>query len=148
MKEVPDETQLSFGNGKFKATSSFVALPKNVPFSGQKIDMPTEDDFQEPLLERLSATPEPDDPARTSKKRKRGAVEQGAKKAAKKAKPKKGNADEDEEIDIENGINKAFAQMDNQLLADYVAQRTRRYESDLSLVELEDKYISGGTDCF
>lgn len=108
--------------------------------------MSTDEELQEPLLERLSASPEPEDSAKTSKKRKRGAVEQGAKKAAKKAKPKKGKTDEDEELDTQNGINKAFAHMDNQLLADYVAQRTRKYESDLSLVELEDKYISGTFD--
>ncbi len=106
--------------------------------------MSIEDDFQEPLLERLSVTPEPDsksaDP--TSKKRKRGVVEQGAKKAAKKTKSKKNAVDEDE-LDIEVGINKAFSHMDNQLLADYIAQRTRKYESDLSSIELEDKHIPG-----
>jgi protein CMS1 len=114
-----------------------------------QIDMSTEDDLQEPLLERLSATPEPDESAKTSKKRKRGTdLEQGAKKAAKKSKRKKGEADGDIELDTDNGINKAFSYMDNQLLADYVAQRTRKYESDLSLVELEDKYIPGAYNCF
>jgi protein CMS1 len=106
--------------------------------------MSIQDDLQEPMLERLSATPEPVDSAKVSKKRKRGVdLEQGAKKAAKKSKSKKGKAEENDEIDTEAGINKAFSHMDNQLLADYVAQRTRKYESDLSLVELEDKYIPG-----
>jgi protein CMS1 len=109
--------------------------------------MSAEDDFQEPLLERLSATPEPNESAKavqTSKKRKRGAdVEQDAKKAAKKTKNKKAKADEGDELDIETGINKAFSHMDNQLLADYVGQRTRKYESELSSVELEDKYLPG-----
>jgi protein CMS1 len=106
--------------------------------------MITKGDLQEPLLERLSATPEPHESAKKSKKRKRGAdPEQGAKKAAKKSRSKKGKSDEDDEIDTEAGINKAFSHMDSQLLADYVAQRTRKYESDLSLVELEDKYIPG-----
>lgn len=106
--------------------------------------MSTEEDLQEPLLERLSATPEPDELVKESKKRKRGAdLEQAAKKAAKKSKSKKGKADEEDEIDTEAGINKAFSHMDNQLLADYVAQRTRKYETELSLVELEDKYIPG-----
>ena len=105
--------------------------------------MSSEEDLQEPLLERLSATPEPNEPGKTSNKRKRGAVERSAKKAAKKPKTKKGKTDQDDEIDTEAGINKAFAQMDNQLLADYVAQRTRKYENDLSPVELEDKYIPG-----
>jgi protein CMS1 len=110
--------------------------------------MSTDEDLREPLLERLSATPEPNDSAKASKKRKRGGIEQGAKKAAKNPKTKKGKTNEDDEIDVEAGINKAFAHMDNQLLADYVAQRTRKYESDLSSVELEDKYLPGKFECF
>ena len=110
--------------------------------------MSTNEDSQEPLLERLSATPEPNDSAKVSKKRKRETVEQSAKKAAKKTKTKKAKNNEDDEIDVEAGINKAFAHMDNQLLADYVAQRTRKYESDLSSVELEDKYLPGKFECF
>jgi len=106
--------------------------------------MSNEGDLQEPLLERLSATPEPEaqNTGSTLKKRKRGVVEQGAKKAAKKTKSKK-NAIEEDELDIDLGINKAFSHMDNQLLADYIAQRTRKYESDLSSIELDDKHIPG-----
>jgi protein CMS1 len=106
--------------------------------------MSIEDNLQEPLLERLSATPEPDPKTLgpTSKKRKRGVVEQGAKKAARKAKSTKNTVDEDE-LDVDIGINRAFSHMDNQLLADYIAQRTRKYESDLSSIELEDKHIPG-----
>jgi protein CMS1 len=48
-----------------------------------------------------------------------------------------------EELDFTAGINRALARMDNQLLADHIAQRTRRFESDLSSVELEDKHIPG-----
>ena len=106
--------------------------------------MSTEEYLQMPLLERLSATPEPGEPAKKSKKRKREAdLEQVAKKAAKKSKSKRSKAGEEDEIDTEAGINKTFSRMDNQLLADYVAQRTRKYETELSLVELEDKYIPG-----
>ncbi|PSS12451.1 hypothetical protein M430DRAFT_106629 [Amorphotheca resinae ATCC 22711] len=108
--------------------------------------MSIEDNLQEPLLERLSASPEPEDPIKTqssAKKRKRGPEQdQSSRKTAKKSKTKKANAVDEDELDIELGINTAFSHMDNQLLADYVAQRTRKYESDLSLVELEDKYIS------
>jgi protein CMS1 len=104
--------------------------------------MSIEDDLQEPLLERLSASPEPESKIAgpTSKKRKRGVV--SADKAAKKSKSKK-NVVEEDELDIDKGINRAFSHMDNQLLADYIAQRTRKYESDLSSIELEDKYIPG-----
>jgi protein CMS1 len=105
--------------------------------------MSIEDDLQEPLVERLSATPEldPNRTSSTSKKRKRGVVDQGTKKPAKKSKSK--NTTEDDELDLDLGINKAFSHMENQLLADYVAQRTRKYESDLSSIELEDKHIPG-----
>ncbi|TAQ83497.1 hypothetical protein B7494_g8186 [Chlorociboria aeruginascens] len=82
----------------------------------------------------------PDLPKDSIKKRKRGVdIEQGPRKSIKKAKNPKKHADDG--IDIEMSINNAFSHMDNQLLADYVAQRTRTYESDLSSVELEDKYI-------
>ena len=102
------------------------------------------DDLQEPLLEKLSGTPESASKGTVSisRKRKRGVIEQGAKKAAKKTKAKK-FAGEEDELDIDAGINRAFSHMDNQLLADYVAQRTRKYESDLSSIELEDKHIPG-----
>ncbi|CZS98229.1 uncharacterized protein RAG0_07032 [Rhynchosporium agropyri] len=103
--------------------------------------MAVTDDLQEPLLERMSSSPEPESTKDSSKKRKRGVVEQGAKKAAKRAKSKKVKTTEEDELDLEAGINKAFSHMDSQLLADYVAQRTRKHESDLSNIELEDKYL-------
>jgi protein CMS1 len=106
--------------------------------------MSTEDDFQEPLIERLSSSPEPDTTS-SSKKRKRGVEEPATKKTTKKRKTKKAKEAQDDELDVEAGINNAFSHMDNQLLADYVAQRTRKYESDLSSIELEDKYIPGAT---
>jgi protein CMS1 len=103
--------------------------------------MSSEDDLQEPLVERLSASPDPKSTKTPSKKRKRGSAED----AGKKTKSKKAKAVEEDELDTEAGINRAFAHMDNQLLADYVAQRTRKYESELSMIELEDKYIPGST---
>lgn len=103
-----------------------------------------EADLQEPLLERLSFSPEPS-ATPSSKKRKRGVEEPATKKIAKKPKTKKAKEAQDDELDIEAGINNAFSHMDNQLLADYIAQRTRKYESDLSSIELEDRYIPGTT---
>ena len=49
-----------------------------------------------------------------------------------------------EHIDVVNGINMAIGGMDSQLLADYFAQSTKRFNSELSLVELEDRYLPGG----
>lgn len=111
--------------------------------------MSIEESLQEPLLGRLSISPEPEPALNStmSSKRKRGAgIEQVAKNAAKKTKKtktKKVYTVDEGELDVAAGINNAFLHMDNQLLADYVAQRTRKYESDLSSVELEDKYIPG-----
>jgi hypothetical protein len=106
------------------------------------------DQSQEPLLERLSVTPEPEQfPSSNlpSKKRKRGPEkEHTSKKAAKRSKRKNERAAEEEKFDIGSGINNAFSHMDSQLMADYIAQRTRKHESDLSAVELEDKYLPGG----
>lgn len=47
------------------------------------------------------------------------------------------------DLDVEAGLNKAFERMDSQLLADHVAQKTTRFATDLSSVELADLYISG-----
>jgi len=105
--------------------------------------MSIEDDLQEPLLERLSGTPEAEVPRSISNKRKRAVTEQASQKVVKKTKSKKAKRVEEDELDIEAGINKAFSHMDNRLLADYVAQRTRKFESDLSSIELEDKYLPG-----
>lgn len=106
----------------------------------------SDSDLQEPRFERLSATPESDSvPLKTSKKRKRSSEkDSGNKKAEGKSNSKKAKAQaEDEDLDLTAGLNNAFSRMNNQLLADYLAQRTRKYESDLSGVELEDKYIAG-----
>ena len=87
----------------------------------------------------LPASPRPakrkrdgDDDAKVSLATKRKA------KKAKKARPA-----QDTDVDIENGTNNALGRMDNRLLADYVAQKTKHFESNLSLVELGDKHIPG-----
>ena len=107
--------------------------------------MPIQEELQEPLLERLSASPEAEDLKAGQKKRKRAADADAptSKRAAKKAKSKKVQADEDDSLDLEAGLNKSFATMDNQLLADYVTRQTRKFESDLTDVELKDKYLPG-----
>ena len=58
-------------------------------------------------------------------------------------KSKNSNSDEDYNLDMDRGLNLAITKLDNRLLADYVAKRTKRFCPDLSLVELEDRYISG-----
>ena len=108
--------------------------------------MSVKDNLEEPLLVRLSATPEPNEASETqhsSKRKRNDEAEQSSKKAAKRQKNKKDTAADDAVLDIKQGINNAFSNMDSLLLADYIAQRTRLYEGDLSAVELEDKYIPG-----
>jgi hypothetical protein len=91
-----------------------------------------------PLFEGFSdsATPEPKAPA----KRKRDVEEKPAAKRRKLKKPK----DVDESaLDTELGVNQAIGYMDARLLADHVAQRTKRFRSELSLVESEDIHVPG-----
>ncbi|KAK7756653.1 Protein cms1 [Diatrype stigma] len=45
-------------------------------------------------------------------------------------------------FDTEAGVNKAIALMDSQLMADHIAQKTSRFGTDLSPIELSDLYIS------
>jgi hypothetical protein len=79
-----------------------------------------------------------------TKKRKRNADSKSfTENGSKVIKSKKRKVAEDGDLDLALGISKAFSQMDNQLMADYVAQKTRKFESELSLIELEDRLISG-----
>jgi len=76
------------------------------------------------------------------KKRKReGHAE--SKAPIRKKKSGKIQRDDDADLDLENGINTAVGRFDSHLLADHVAQRTKRFQPDLSLVELEDRHIPG-----
>lgn len=108
--------------------------------------MSIEDNLEEPLLERLSPTPERNEstkPQSSTKRKRNSDKEKSSDQGVKRAKSKKTKAVDEGELDTELGINNAFSHMDSQLLADYIAQRTRQYEGDLSTVELEDKYIPG-----
>ena len=65
------------------------------------------------------------------------------KKANKANKANKARPDEDQNLDLGLGLNLAIGKLDSRLLADYVAQRTKRFATDLSHVELEDEHIPG-----
>lgn len=94
-----------------------------------------------PLVEPISpsTSPEPQGGA----KRKRDEVPAESKRAAKRRKSKKPKDIADDALDLEAGVNHAIAHMDSQLLADHVAQRTKRFQGDLSLVELDDIRVPG-----
>ncbi|POR38832.1 Protein cms1, partial [Tolypocladium paradoxum] len=52
---------------------------------------------------------------------------------------------EDEALDTELGLNTLFTRMDNQLLADHLAQKITRFGGDLSSVELADLTVSANS---
>ncbi|KAF4338473.1 hypothetical protein FBEOM_7618 [Fusarium beomiforme] len=60
----------------------------------------------------------------------------------KKSKKRKANAPDDELLDTELGLNTLFTKMDNQLLADHLAQKLGRFGTDLSAVEISDMTVS------
>jgi protein CMS1 len=64
-------------------------------------------------------------------------------KPRKKQKKQKKVREDETDLDMEAGLNRAFERMDGQLLADHIAQKTRRFGTELSPVELSDLYISG-----
>ncbi|KAF1992301.1 hypothetical protein K402DRAFT_344489 [Aulographum hederae CBS 113979] len=47
----------------------------------------------------------------------------------------------DEDLDRSAGVNDAIKFMDSALLADHIARRTKRYQPEASLVELEDLHV-------
>lgn len=103
---------------------------------------------QEPLVERLSASSPPMSSLRENTKttkRKRGADKDPSAKVltGQRHTKKVKTVTRTGSLSGDTSINEAIADMDNQLLADYVAQQTRRFEDQLSSVELEDKYLPG-----
>lgn len=62
---------------------------------------------------------------------------------AKKKKKKTKFQQDDEALDMELGLNTLFTRMDNQLLADHLAQKIARFAGELSSVELSDLSVSG-----
>ena len=49
----------------------------------------------------------------------------------------------DQGFDLENGVNTAIGNLDSHLLADYVAQKTKMFDDNLTMVELEERRIPG-----
>jgi len=89
-----------------------------------------------PLIESPSpsGSPEPS----TNKRKRDIDSKPESKRAAKRKRTKKPNDITDDALDTAAGLNHAIAHMDSQLLADHVAQRTKRFQNDLSMMELEE----------
>jgi protein CMS1 len=75
-------------------------------------------------------------------KRKRVVTDESKEKRKSKRKAKR-ITDDNSEFDAENSLNTAIGKMDNALLADYVAQRIRKFGKELTSVELDERYIAG-----
>ena len=79
--------------------------------------------------------------ASKSKSKKRSRDDEGGSR-----KRKKSGFEQDELLfDAEAGVNRALALMNSQLIADHLAQKTSRFGTDLSSIELSDLYISRGS---
>lgn len=80
------------------------------------------------------------------KKRKRDdAATRNAKKSRRNKKP---NDIRDDDLDEELGLNLALGRMEAQILVDYVARRTKKFEPDLSTMELDELYLPGNACSF
>lgn len=83
-------------------------------------------------------------PQTSKRKRAEGGDGEGvARKSLKRKKSKKAKQTDDENLDLHLGLNLAIGKLNSPLLADYVAQRTKRFSPNLSFVELEDLHITG-----
>lgn len=97
-----------------------------------------------PLIEDVSDSDNPT--SKTTEKRKRDNDDDApveSKRAAKRKKAKKPKDVQDQALDEAQGVNHAIAHMDSSLMADHIAQRTKRFKPDLSLVEVEDMHVPG-----
>ncbi|KIW03904.1 uncharacterized protein PV09_04747 [Verruconis gallopava] len=75
-----------------------------------------------------------------AKKRKRN-NDSEARKEKKRRRNKKPNDIHEDDLDEELGVNLAIGRMDGDLMVNYVARRTKKFEPDLSPVELDELYL-------
>lgn len=97
-----------------------------------------------PLIEDISDSDTPATSNATKRKRENDNDNDApteSKRAAKRKKAKKPKDVQDDALDEEKGVNHAIAHMDSSLMADHIAQRTKRFKPDLSLVEAEDLHV-------
>jgi len=95
------------------------------------------------IIEAMTQHPEHEDGFQdnlsSSRKRNRD-VEEVSTKSSKRKKARRKITSE-EIFDEELGVNTTIGQMDSQLLVDYVAKRTKKFEPKISAVEMENRYI-------
>ena len=77
-------------------------------------------------------------------KRKRDQLDVPSEKSVRKIKRKRRKVTkEEDDVDVAHHINSPISKLDPQLLADLLAKQTKRFNPDLSLIELEEKRIPG-----
>lgn len=116
-----------------RSHKSIIPLPMNSP-PGRNVDA------------NLAAIHSDSQTPSQHSKRKRGSGENEdllMKKAVKGEKSGKSKPGDDDYLDLEQGLNTAIGNLDSHLIADYVAQQDKRFELDLSAVEMEDRHIPG-----
>ena len=95
-----------------------------------------------PLFEGLSDSGAPTRPVFTKRKRTED-TDTTAKKAKKRKKSKKPQDVVDEALDVESGVNHAISHMDGRLISDHIAQRTKRFNLEMTAVEIDDIHLPG-----
>lgn len=98
-----------------------------------------------PLTATIPAPPPPPQPTKRARNEEDddGPDMRPVKKDKKRRKTRPGIPDLDIDLDLKRGLNLAIGKMDRGLLADYIAQRTKRFRNDLSTIELEALHIPG-----
>ena len=117
-----------------------------IQISAEEMTEPEPDQAGVPLVEALIDPDQPNAHDKGSKKRKRdaeGKSQPEEKKSKTRRKLKKPKDVDDSMLDVDRGVNLAIAHMDPQLMAEHVAQRTRRFEPDLTMVEAEERILPG-----
>jgi U3-containing 90S pre-ribosomal complex subunit len=82
----------------------------------------------------------------SAKREENNAVEEVKSEKKTKRKKKRHSISDHIDFDEEHGLNKRIAQMDGHMLVDYIAAKSKRFEPDLTTVELEERYIPGRFD--
>lgn len=119
---------------------NFLLITSSTSYLAPESKMSDGDSFHEFLADQITQTRIPHLlPTTSTRKRKRNTASTSEQQLRKK----RHSTTENEEIDLSMGINGIFAHMNNHLLADYVAQKIRKFEYDLSPVEWDDRYIAG-----
>jgi protein CMS1 len=75
---------------------------------------------------------------------KRKAEESTSEAKTPRKKSKRRKITDEDNFDEELGLNLSIGEMDSQLLVDYVAQRTKKFEPNLTMMEAADRYIPQG----